>query len=227
MRIFVNEYTKIAAYAFLGIIFSYASFYFIANIYHYQEIRKEVSISLKENDTYVKIEQNLEKVKTVTEINVDSYHGSVDSFSLLSLRSSLTNCEESMNNEVFQSYGKKGKINIKDVEDFRETVVNEVINTCLIENMYSLTSKDSKYKFLESDKKYIKSEIESINQRAEIINKQLNNNSSFYFNTEFARKNVYNDVYDSFQYLLDIYKDTSDLVLEISDKYKSEVNANV
>jgi len=227
MRIFVNEYTKIAAYAFLGIIFSYASFYLIANIYHYQEIRKEVVINTKEMDSYVKTKHNLERIKRNNAINVDSYNGGIDSFWLLNLQSALTDCYDSMNNDVFKSLEKKQAINVKNVEALRQTLVNDVVNSCLIGNLYSVTSQDSKYTFLENDNKYIKSEIDSINKRTDFINRQLNNNSSLYFNTEFATKNVYNDVDDTFQYLLDIYKDSSNLLLEISNKYQEEVSSNV
>ena len=60
-----------------------------------------------------------------------------------------------------------------------------------------------------------------------IINRQLNNNSSFYFNTEFATKNVYNDVDEQFKYLLDVYEDSSNVLLEVSNKYENEVSSNV
>ena len=156
MRIFINEYTKVAAYAFLGIIFSYASFYLIANIYHYQEIHKEVAVNISDIDSYQNIKKNLIKVSNNNKTNISSYNGSVDSMRMLEFKSMLDSCYTTMNNEEFKSLENKVKLNIKDVENFRQVVINNVINDCLVEQLYHFTSEDINISFLEKDKKYLK-----------------------------------------------------------------------
>ena len=226
MRIFINEYTKIFAYTFLGIIFAYASFYLFANIYHYQEVRKKHDIKLVEEDNYHNITSNVTKAKKNIEVDVDKYKGATDKLMMLQLKSGISSCISNINNEDFQKLASKEKITVVDVENLRQILVNNVINDCLIGDLYFVTSSKQNVKFLVQDRELIKLEIDSINSKTEYINKYLNNNSSLSFQTESANNNVFDSVGDSFQYLLDIYEDSSKVVLEISNKFNKEVTSN-
>jgi len=226
MRIFINEYTKIFAYTILGIIFAYASFYLFANIYHYQEVRKTYDIKVEEMDNYHNIISNVKKIEKNTEADVNKYKGSTDKLMMFQLKSGLSTCATNLNNEDLKKLSKKEKITVIDVENFRQQIVNNVINDCLIGSLYFVTSPKQNVKFLEQDRDLIKMEIDSINKKAEYMNRYVNNNSSLSFQTESAKHNTFDSVGDSFQYLFDIYEDSSKLVLEISNKYNKEVTDN-
>lgn len=226
MRIFINEYTKIFAYTILGIIFAYASFYLFGNIYHFQEVRKQYDIKVDETDNYHNVVVNMERVKKNIEPDVNSYKGTTDKLMMIQLKSGLSNCVTNINNNDFKKLSEKKKITIVDVDNFRQLLVNNVVNDCLIEDLYFITSPKQDVKFLEQDRYLIKLEMDSINKRTEYINKYINNNSSLSFQTDSAKNNVFDSVGDSFQYLLDIYEDSSKLVLEISNKYSKEVTNN-
>lgn len=226
MRIFINEYIKVLAYSLIGLLFAYSAFYLIANIYHYQEIRKTYDKNIVEIDNYKKIKNNINKIKDNITVDSNNYTEET-SLSVKQLRNNLSNCLTYLDNDYFKDLKSKEKVDIKDVENLRAVVSNDVINGCLIENIYYITYQNEyNMNFLEFNNQIIKSHIDSLNNQLYYINRDIQNNSSFYFNTKFINNNNYDKVGDHFNNLLDIYKESSDLVLIISDKYNKEVTNN-
>ena len=208
MRIFINEYIKVLAYSLIGLLFAYSAFYLIANIYHYQEIRKTYDKNIVEIDNYKKIKNNINKIKDNITLDSNNYTEET-SLSVKQLRNNLSNCLTYLDNDYLKYLKSKEKVDIKDVENLRAVVSNDVIHGCLIANIYYITSHNEyNMPFLEFN------------------NRDIQNNSSFYFNTKFINNNNYDKVGDHFNNLLDIYKESSNLVLIISDKYNKEVTNN-
>lgn len=228
MRIFINEYIKILGYALTGLLFAYSSFYLIANIYHYQEIRKNYNKDIYNSENFQTIKSNIVKINKNISINNDNYIGSSSNASIIQLRNNLSNCLVYLDNDYFKTLEKKDSFNIQDVDVLRGIVLNDVINGCLIENIYYITYiNENNITFLTDDSQIIKNIIDSLNNRLYYINRDLQNNSSIYFNSKFISSNNYDKVGDNLNNLLDIYKESTDLVLIISDKYNKEVANNV
>lgn len=226
MRLFINEYTKVLAYAFIGLIFAYCSFYLIANIYHYQEIRKNYIVDVKEMDTYQSIIDNIDLIEKNIDVKIENYRGSENSTAMVDLRENLSNCVMSMDNEYLKTLSQKKEISIKDVETLRGVVTNSVVNGCLIENMYHLTYEKDDLKFMKDSSIFLKQSIDTINSQLDFRKRDILNNSSFYFNTNSAYSNVYNKTGDNFLQLLSIYEESTELVLSVSSKFNNEVIHN-
>lgn len=226
MRLFINEYTKVLAYTFIGLLFSYCSFYFIANIYHYQEIRRPYVVDVKEMDTYKSIIENIDLIEKNIDAPLQNYHGNENQAAMLDLRENLSNCVTNMDNEYLETLSKKKKINIKDVETLRGIVTNSVVNGCLIENMYHLTYEKEDIKFMKENSLFLKENIDTINSQLDFRKREILNNSSLYFNTNSSSNNFYNKTGDNFEQLLGIYKDSTELVLTVSSKFNNEVIYN-
>lgn len=226
MRIFVNEYTKVLAYTFIGLLFSYCSFFLIINIYHYQEVRKAYDNDVSKLEAYTSINNNIDLIKKNLNVNVDNYKGTTDKFDMLTLQQNLSSCVDDLDSENLKKIINKKSINIKNVEKLRELVSNDVVNKCLIEKLYYVTYNNSNIKFLTNDAVLVKMNIDTINSELEFINNDIINNSSLYFNTTDFLKTIDNKVGNNYNNLLNLYKRSSDVVLALSSKFNQEVKNN-
>ena len=226
MRVFINDYTKVLAYTIIGIIFAYSSFFLILNIYHYQEVRKTYNKEVNKLEDYNSIKQNIELINKNLDVNLDNYKGFEDDFDMATLQHNLLNCNDELNNTYFNNLQNKTSINIKDVEQMRSVVLNNVVNSCLIENLYYITYNRDNVNFLKNDEILLKINIDTINSEMNYINKDIMNNSGLYFYTNNTLNTIYNKPGDNFNNLLNLYKKSSDLVLTISSKFNQEVISN-
>ena len=223
MRIFINEYIKVLAYTFMGLLFAYSSFFLILNIYHYQEVRKSYSLDVADSENYKSIVANLKLIEKNLDVEVANYTGDSDGFAMATLQKNLYGCITDINNNSFKEMKAKKDINVKDTEALKNIVVNSVINSCLIEKLYYTTYDTKNIKFLSNDAILLKTNIDTINSEVDYINKAIMNNSSLSFNTTNSLNNVYNSVGDNYNNLLNLYKRSTDILLTVSSKFNKEV----
>ena len=226
MRIFINEYTKVLAYTFIGLLFAYCSFFFILNIYHYQEVRKTYNINIQKNEDYKSIIKNIDLIKDNIDVDVDNYNGSSNKLAMFTLQKNINSCLDDIDNNYLKSLKNKKSVDIKDAEKMKTVLVNDVINLCLIEKLYYVTYNNDDIKFLQKDAALLKSNIDGINVDGDFINKNIGSNSSLYFTTFDSSNNIYSKVGNNYEQLLNIYKRSTDVFLTISSKFGEEVRSN-
>lgn len=196
MRSFLKTYCNIIAQSLLGIIFAFASFYLIINLYHQQEVSRTYSISFDTdritqqfNTTLQSIENNL----TLLPDNPTKNH--------------IQKCISSLNNQVMQDIYSKQKIDIRDVYYLREAYEEEVINQCFNQHLTPLLENQS-----ESVQKILNQEINYLRNDTSYVAKDLLNNSSFYYNTAMALT-IKDNVRDGYYEVLSSYQQTA-LILD-------------
>jgi len=113
---FVKQYLKIVSYVCSGLVFAFAAFYFLANLYHYYELRKNYITDFNSQSLVIEMDSALAQIQeNINTFNPNTYNGSISTSDMRLLNQNLSNCINSFNNEVINSMREKNVITIIDV----------------------------------------------------------------------------------------------------------------
>ena len=227
---FLKQYIKIINYALMGLVFGFASFYILANGYHYLEIRKDYVINF-DNQILVKdIQKKLDNINTnISSFNVNSYKGNISNNRMSQIHQNLKSCVVKFNNDTYKNLIKQDKVSIIDVYKLRESYENDILSDCIVTNLYWTTTinKDNfKSEYLLNNKDIIKLYVNSLLNETSYLKKDLLNNSSYYFNTDIASSSIKDNTRDGFYEVMGAYNNASEFVLFVSEWFKNEVEGN-
>lgn len=226
MKEVLKEYAKIFSYTVTGIVFIFASFYLIMNVYHMQEVSSSFSLNVEEDENYKEIKEKISNINKYTNVSINKSKGKADKQFLATLNSKLKYCSTALNNEVFKELENKKNMNIKDVYNLRNTLNANVINGCLVEQLHYLTyynNKDGNSNGLTNYSNYIKLNIDSISNNLNYVDKDILNNSSYYYNSSNANLSVMNKHKDMYDTIMITYKEAASLVEMLSKWVYDEV----
>lgn len=227
MKKLLLEYFNIIAYTITGLIFGFSFFLLFINFYHYRDVN---TIYIKQ-DSDKKAEQELNKkieaIKTNTSsFDINSYKGKEDSYSLASVKSRLTLCVQSIDTETFKNILSKEKLTIKDVYDMQQFYQSQIANECLIKQLYELTLTDNpkvNITTLKPITSFLEDNINQLTKSTDYVQKVIKNNSSYMFNSEIAKTDLYEQTKDSYYTLLNNYILSIDFIYDVSEWYKNTV----
>lgn len=226
MMDFLKQYLKIISYVCTGLVFVFASFYILANLYHYYELRKDYLVSFNNNELTMIVDSNLAQIEAnLNSYNQQTYKGKVSNSNMLMVKQNLTNCVDAFNNETVNNLRSKNKITIIDVYNLRESYENDILNKCIVNNLSWLTAVDDSYgsKYLVNNKDITTLYVDSLlTANTSYLKKDLLNNSSYYYNTSIASSSVKDNTRDGFYEVMDAYNRASKFVLYVSNWYKLE-----
>ena len=144
IRKFFNQYCKISAYSLCGLVFAFASFFLIINLYHHLEISKKVTISFTTDAAMVKYQNSLDNINMyLTGFDINKYQGSLSSFQAMAADQKLRKCYELLNNDVMKEFINKAEISIIDIYELRESFENDLMGTCVLGELIWFTQADS------------------------------------------------------------------------------------
>ena len=117
---FLKQYLKVISYVCTGLVFVFASFYILANLYHYYELRKDYLVSYSNDNLVLQIDSTLSKVQAnANSYDISKYKGKISSNNMLMIKQNLLNCISSFNNKTVADLRTKNKITIIDVYNLR------------------------------------------------------------------------------------------------------------
>ena len=227
MKKLLLEYFNIIAYTITGLIFGFSFFLLFINFYHYRDVN---TIYIKQ-DSDKKAEQELNKkieaIKTnASSFDINSYKGKEDSYSLASVKSRLTLCVQSIDTETFKNILSKEKLTIKDIYDMQQFYQSQIANECLIKQLYELTLTDNpkvNITTLKPITSFLEDNINQLTKSTDYVQKVIKNNSSYMFNSEIAKTDLYEQTKDSYYTLLNNYILSIDFIYDVSEWYKNTV----
>ena len=223
---FLKQYLKIISYVCTGLVFVFASFYILANLYHYYELRKDYLSSFNNNELTMIVDSNLANVEAnINMYNPETYNGKVSKNNMFMVKQNLSNCINAFNNDTVKELRSKNKITIIDVYKLRESYENDILNKCIVSNLSWLTTVDESYgsKYLVDNKDITTLYIDSLlTVYTSYLKKDLLNNSSYFYNTSIASQSVKDNTRDGFYEVMDAYNRASKFVLYVSNWYKLE-----
>ena len=223
---FIKEYLKIVSYSLLGLIFSFAAFYLLANLYHYLEIRKDYTADFKNQTVIINIDDSLNKIqRNISTYNPNTYNGTMPSTEMTKIRQNISNCVDSINNEVYTSLKEKTTLTILDVYKLRESYEDKVYNNCIVNNLYWLTTIEDSYPSatLVANRDLTIEYFSTLKNSTFYLKKDLINNSSYFYNTSVASASVKDNTKDGFYEVMEAYTRATNFVLNLSNWFNKEV----
>ena len=222
---FAKQYLKILSYVCCSLVFAFASFYLLANLYHYFELKKDFITNFSSEQLVIDIDTKINKIaENANSFNANTYKGKVDINKMSLIKNNLLQCINAINNETMQTMRTKDRITIVDVYNLRESFDDMALNDCIVRNLYWVTSVDESFgsSYLVDNKDVNKLYIDSLLSSTSYLKKDLLNNSSYYYNTAIASSSVKDNTRDGFYEVMNAYNRVADFTLYVSNWYKME-----
>lgn len=222
---FIKQYLKVVSYMCSGLVFVFASFYLLANVFHYMELRRDYVAKYDDQVIVTEIDSNIQKAtENVSSFDVNNYNGTIPAAQMSLIKQNIDQCAVAFNNETRQAMKGKTKITIVDVYKLRESYENDILNKCIINNLYWITSVEDNYPSatLVKNKEINKLYVDSLLSSTSYLKKDLLNNSSYYYNTSIASSSMKDNTRDGFFEVMDSYNKAAKFVLYISNWFKEE-----
>jgi len=227
---FIKQYIKIINYALIGLVFAFAGFYLLSNAYHYLEIRRDFITDFNTQPLVIDVEEKMKNVsENISSFNANNYKGTVGINQMQVIYYNLKACSESFNNETIKSMKEKDRITIIDVYQLRESYENDILSSCIVNNLYWTTTIDPatfNSKYLLDNKKMMQLYVNSLLDETSYLKKDLLNNSSYFFNTSIASSSIKDNTKDGFYEVMGSYGKAADYVEFISEWFKNEAVGN-
>ena len=115
----------------------------------------------------------------------------------------------------------KKKIDINDVYILQKKYQNNVVNECLVKQLYDLVDEDGM--LFGKTKPFIKDNINQLRYSSDYLKNNLKNNSSYFFNSDNSKLNVFDVTKDSYFQVLVYYRQSIQFVKDISIWYRDLV----
>lgn len=220
-----KQYFAILGNALIGIAFGYCCFYLLLNIYHYQEIRRtayidfENDIAIKEVDTIL---NNIDE--SIAKLSPNQYKGSLPYNTAFNIGKRLQICTNSFRNETFKELRDKKEIDIVDVYNFRKSFSSDVLNDCIVYQLYDFTVEGAiNDEYIIENRKLLKSYMDDLLQDTAYLEKDLESNSEYFYNTDIVSAMVKNDTRDGFYEVLSSYRRSLKFLELIAEWYESRI----
>ncbi len=225
---FLKQYLRIINYALIGLVFAFASFYLLSNMYHYLEIRKDFVTTFAKEDLVLKYEEKLQSIQTnISDFDVNTYQGNVPASQMTIIAHQLNSCVASFRNETFQSMMDKNRITIIDVYNLREAYANDILGDCIVNNLFWTSAVDQhqlENTILAQEKDLIQLYYNNLFSETSYLKQDLLNNSSYYYNTAIASSSMKSNTRDGFYEVMGSYNKAVNFVEYISKWFHQEIS---
>ncbi len=227
---FIKQYLKIINYAMIGLVFAFASFYLLSNAYHYLEIRKDFITDFNSQPLVVDFETKIQNVKeNISLFTTNNYNGNIPMNQMQVIYYNLKSCADSFENKTIQEMKGKNKITIIDVYRLRESYENDILSSCIINNLHwttTITPETLNSSYLLDNQHMIQLYINSLKEETSYLKKDLLNNSSYFYNTSIASSSIKDNTKDGFYEVMGAYQKAASFVEFISNWFRNEVEGN-
>lgn len=214
MEKILSEYVRIIAYVFTGVVFGLAFFLLFSNFYHYIECH---DVYVNDSNYYSDIDEKLNlttnNLKTVTS-NINNTDSDI-------FKEKINSCLFNLSSIELKKYLKKQKISIKDSYDFLTIYQNKIVDDCLKCQLRNMIN-DSNLEEIQVAKPFIILNIDQLITDLDYTKKTLYANSSYSFNSSIRNNGIYRIAEDSYNDVLDSYRNVVDLIYELSCLYSKE-----
>lgn len=205
----IRNYLGLLAYTITGLIFGFAFFLLFLNIYHTSEVNSKYVKSSEEIDAYNEFSGSLTLLRNkIDKINLNDEKK-------INISNRLNSCIKSLSNEEFLNYVKKKKMDDLDIYQMKNIFQNEIVDGCLVKQLYTMTEDNDNKDILP----FIKNDIDILLANMSYVEDNLLDNSSYKFSSNFSKTNIYNAKQESYYQVVNSYRRVVDLVNIVSDYY--------
>ena len=226
MKKILLEYANIIGYTVTGLIFGLSFFLLIINFYHMQELSETISVETYNNDNRQLIEQKINTIKNnISVYSQNSYTGNLNIYGLNTSQIKIQECVNIVESDEMMNYFSKSNIDIRDVYNFTGDFRKNVLNDCLVMQIKSMFNTDTiatlpNYNII---KPYVDLNVNSLVQSVGYIQSNIENSDHYYYSTDVNKSNFFDLTNDSYFEIVNKYQQTLDLLVEVSNWYRTVV----
>lgn len=205
------------AYLITSVILGIAFFLLFLNIYHYNEVNYVYEKSDEEIAVSKELKSELEIVSTkLAAVNIENYSSSSNYQVLVDTNERLNKCLTILNNEKLHNQLEKKEMTIVDIYDFQEAYQNEVVNECLVKQLYGISDLNEDSDIMNN---FIRNNIDMVLTDVSYVKNNLLNNSSYYIVTNSSKNNIFDLYKESYYQIVTSYRKTINFVDMVADWY--------
>lgn len=226
MKKILLEYANMFAYAITGLVFGLSFFLLFINFYHMQELSWTVDVTALNDTNRASIQSKIETIKNnISVYDQSTYTGNLNIYALNNAKLKLESCVEVFERDEMMKYLELDQIGIKDAYNFTIDYKNNILNDCLVMQIKSMFSSDviallPNYNLIEP---YVDNNINILLSSIDYVESNIENSDHYYFTTDNNKNNFFDLVNDSYSDTMKDYQNALDLVVEISNWYRSVV----
>lgn len=211
MRQLLLEYLYIVGYSIVGFVFGISFFLLFINLYHCVEVNGVYKKNNYELNSYKRIEDVLNK------INKNIYTNSSNNSN--SISDKLMTCVNIISDSDTYTLMSKKNVTIRDVYMLQQNLQDNIINECLIKQIYPITNKKYDNNIINDYNLLLKNNIDMLRYRNNYLLDNVKNNSSYYFSSDNFKMNVFDVTKDNYYEVMSLYTDSLDLLYDFSLLY--------
>lgn len=222
------EYMNMIGYTILGITFGLCFFLIFINFYHYKEVNSTYIKQENDFNTLNELKNKLSLVAENAKVDVNTYRGAEDVYSISSISSRLTSCVEKINSDDFDKIINDKVVSMKDLYTMQQFYQTNISNECLIKQIYELsepTNTRIQISSLPVLRPFLENHTDTLMKNTDYIQKVIKSNSSYSFTSTSSKNDIYDEIKDSYYELLNNYKMAVDYLYDISVWFKGVVQS--
>ena len=226
MKKILLEYANMFAFTVTGLVFGLSFFLLFINFYHMQELSETFDVSTYNETNKANIDRKIATIKSNMAVyNQSSYSGSLNVYGLNTVQLKLQSCLDIIESEDMMKYFTLDEIGIKDSYDFTIDFKNYILNDCLVMQIKSMFNTDTVSLLPNFDviRPYVELNLNTLLDSTNYIQNNIENSDHYYFTTETNKSSFFNLVNDSYFDIMNSYQNSLDLLVEISNWYRSIV----
>ena len=226
MKKILLEYANIIGMTVTGLIFGLSFFLLFINFYHMQELGTTYDVTTFNETNKAEINEKINTIKNNLSVYSQStYTGDLNIFALNNIQNNLNSCLVTIESEEFMSYLDKDVITIKDSYDFVTDFNNLFLNDCLVMSVNSLFNSNALVTLpnYSTIRPFVSLNVTSLINGSSDYQNMLENAGHYYFSTNTNKTNFFDLVRNSYNSTMSRYQTSLDLLVEISNWYRTLV----
>ena len=226
MKKVLFEYINMFAYTITGLIFGLSFFLLFINFYHMQELNETVELKSYNETNKASVQSKVETIRNnINVYNQSTYGGSLNVYGLNNAKSKLEQCLNVIESDEMMKYFELDNVGIEDSYNFVIDFKNNILNECLVMQIKSMFNTDtiSLLPNFNLVKSYVDIDVDNLLDSIGYVQNNIENSDHYYFSTDTNKNNFYDLTEDSYSYVMNDYQSALDLLVEISEWYRSIV----
>ena len=191
-----------------------------------QELNTKVDMTAYNQNNKALVEEKLETIRNnINVYNQSTYNGSLNIYGLNTVQIKLQNCLEILESKDMMKYFELGEVGINDSYNFSLDFKNKILNDCLVMQIKSLFNTDTVATLpnFYIIKPYVDLDLDTLLGSTDYIQSNIENSDHYYFSTDNNKTNFFDLTEDSYSSVMNNYQNSLDLMVEISNWYRSIV----
>ena len=191
-----------------------------------QELNTKVDMTAYNQNNKALVEEKLETIRNnINVYNQSTYNGSLNIYGLNTVQIKLQNCLEILESKDMMKYFELGEVGINNSYNFSLDFKNKILNDCLVMQIKSLFNTDTVATLPNFNiiKPYVDLDLDTLLGSTDYIQSNIENSDHYYFSTDNNKTNFFDLTEDSYSGVMNNYQNSLDLMVEISNWYRSIV----